>query len=102
MKAAYLGALALSVFALLALDHGVARSAADGVSCTAETAAKPGKPTKPSSFAPRTPPHNHAYGAPIQQPILKSHPRHKRPAEPSSTPSAPSAPPAPPAPPTQP
>ncbi len=87
MRAAYLGSLALSVLALLAVHHGAAGGAVPGLSCATETVAKPTKPVKPSSFAPRTPPRNHAYGAPIQQPILKSHPRHK-PAAPSSTASA--------------
>ena len=35
------------------------------------------RPVKPSSFAPHNDGHNHVYGAPIQKPILRYHPKAK-------------------------
>ena len=43
----------------------------------AATPANGGQPGKASSFAPHNTGHNHVYGAPIQKPILKYHPKPK-------------------------
>jgi hypothetical protein len=46
--------------------------------CAAKTDSTKTPPrTKPSSFAPRARAPNNAYGAPIQKPILKHHPKPK-------------------------
>jgi hypothetical protein len=74
MKAALSSVLALVALMLMVLAApGVASAAANCGTAGSGTSHKP----KPSSFAPRAPSRNHAYGAPIQKPILKSHPKHK-------------------------
>ena len=74
MKAALSSVLAPVALMLMVLAApGVASLAANCGTAGSVTAHKP----KPSSFAPRAPSRSHAYGAPIQKPILKSRPKRK-------------------------
>ena len=68
MRAGLAGALAITVFVLLAAHGGAARP---GVSCpTSAGMQDASKRSKPSSFAPRPRPEHNAYGAPIGDTIL--------------------------------
>jgi len=68
MRAGLAGALAITVFVLLAAHIGAARP---GVSCpTSAGMQDASKRSKPSSFAPRPRPEHNAYGAPIGDTIL--------------------------------
>ena len=71
MKAAAWGVLALVLTTLAAPGlpfHEAGRCAPPGADAAH---------AKPSSFAPRSHSRSHVYGSPIQQPILKSHPKPK-------------------------
>jgi hypothetical protein len=71
MRAAVSSVLALMLIVLAA--PGIASAVANCGTTGADAVHKP----KPSSFAPRAQSHSHAYGAPIQKPILRSRPKHK-------------------------
>jgi hypothetical protein len=73
MKTALSSVLALVALLVVLAAPAVASLAANCGTAGSVTAHKP----KPSSFAPRAQSRSHAYGAPIQKPILKSHPKHK-------------------------
>jgi hypothetical protein len=83
-----MAALALWTAGLLTLTAGFAAAApnlsganASRAACTPAPDGKkktvPEGHAKPSSYAPQPRPHNRAYGAPIQRPILSKHKRPK-------------------------
>jgi hypothetical protein len=76
MRAGRVGALAITVFVLLAAHGGgAARPGAPGPTSAGMQDAS--KHSKPSSFAPRPRPEHNAYGAPIGNTILSKRAKKK-------------------------